>query len=437
MYIIIFNQSGYSKTKDNGHSWEQINNFNWEYLDLGKDVEETADAVVVADDSGKLYATFMRDWNITFKSSSDGGKTWSEPLYISGELQSDKNWMSISPNSPETIFVTFNSNWPYEVHSTDNGKTWTEPNKLDQIDGNYFFACGSVVRSDGTAFIAYAAVLDEEAPGPYTYAKVYSSNDNFASVTIHTIDYWAGYQACPEWADCGTDYLNGGCSLGIDGGDNVYYTYNAYANHGVNSTNTNMEVFLSYMLADASAFSTPVAVSDAPVRGDLVYVSFPLVAGGSMSGDVRVAWMDNRTGMWNLFYRESLDFFSTDETSTNSTRLSNYDKFTFQSSDGFVFPYGDYGSMQVDAQDNTHVVWGEGLGHYAGGTVMYATSANSKKSGSDDDASALSHEQSLVLTGLLSFIGGMILAVLISYLFQFSGKNCAKKSTSPDKKNLV
>jgi hypothetical protein len=419
------------RTKDNGQSWEQINSFNWEYLELGEGIEETADAVVVADDSGTLYATFMRDWNITFKSSSDGGKSWTEPICVSGELQSDKNWMSISPSNPNTIFVTFNSKWPYEVHSTDNGLSWTAPNKLDESDGNYFFACGSVVRSDGTAFIAYAAVLDEEAPGPYTYAKVYSSSDNFATFTTHTIDYWAGYQACPDWADCGTDYLNGGCSMSIDGADNVYYTYNAYADHGVD--HGNMQVFLTYMQASATEFSTPVAVSDAPVSSELVYVSFPLVAGGSKNGDVRVAWMDNRTGMWNLFYRDSSDFFAT---SAASTRLSYYDKFTFQSTDGFVFPYGDYGSMQVDADDNTHVVWGEGLGHYAGGSVMYATSAPFKKHSEDNDASsALTQNQALLVTGVASFLGGAILAGSISY-FLLASSLC-KHDSAQDKKNLV
>ena len=90
---------------------------------------------------------------------------------------------------------------------------------LDYIPGVYFFACGSVVRNDGTVFIAYAAPADGDISGP-SYAKVYSSDDNFETFEEYLIDYWTGGQSCPEWADCSTDFLNGGCSLAIDSDDN-------------------------------------------------------------------------------------------------------------------------------------------------------------------------------------------------------------------------
>ncbi len=181
-------------------------------------------------DNGVLLATYMSDWNITFKRSLNRGQSWSSPIYVSGTLQADKNWISMDPSDQSTLYVTFNSMWPYEVHSFDQGESWSEPLQLDEIEGTYFFGCGSVVRSDGTSFIAYTAVADGNFST--SYARVYSSNDHFSTFTVHQIDYWTGFQECPVWADCGSDYLNGACSLSIDAGDNVYYTYNAYSNHG-------------------------------------------------------------------------------------------------------------------------------------------------------------------------------------------------------------
>lgn len=94
-------------------------------------------------------------------------------------------------------------------------------------------------------------------------------------------------------------------------------------------------------------------MSDTPTASNGVnFVGFPMVAGGLDGGDVRLAWMDNRTGMWNLWYRSSTNYFDPTQGGGNeaqSTRLSNYNKLiSFQNGEGFEFPYGDYGMMIVD-----------------------------------------------------------------------------------------
>jgi hypothetical protein len=393
----------YRRSSDNGATWSQINNFTWEYLDRGEDIGETADPVAVVASNGDLLVTYMSDWNITFKKSTDKGKTWTDRVYVSGTLESDKNWHSVSPTEPNKIFVTFNAlGVPYEVHTIDGGETWSDPQMLDYIPETYFFACGSVVRTDGTVFIAYAAPADGDLSGP-SYVKVYSSDDDFGTMNEYLIDYWTGGQSCPEWADCSTDFLNGGCALAIDSEDNVYYSYNGYANNGVDALG--QQIFISYIRVGDQNFSQPMVVSDNPVSSD-VFVAFPMIAGGLSEGDVRVAWMDNRTGMWNVFYREISDFSALSE----SIRISTYSKFTFENSDGFVFPYGDYGTMVVDSSGYTHIVWGEGLGHYAGGTVMYATQAPEiiVLSSSDDDDEVLSYDAAIAISCIFSFLGGAV-----------------------------
>lgn len=61
-----------------------------------------------------------------------------------------------------------------------------------------------------------------------------------------------------------------------------------------------------------AVFSMPVDVSDAP-RGQGVYQGFVLIAAGtSAAGDVRVAWMDNRTGIVDFLSKVScIHFFFT------------------------------------------------------------------------------------------------------------------------------
>ena len=340
----------FRRTSNYGSNWEIINNFTWEYLDRVKDTTETADSVVIIDKKGVLYATYMRDWNISFSMSENKGQTWTTPLIISSELKADKNWMSIDPINQNKLYATFNSILPYEVHSIDSGKTWSVPHLLDNIDQVYFFSCGSIVRSDGVVFIAYGAIADEGTTSP-SYAIVYSSSNQFQTFKRYEIDYWNGLQPCPEWALCEPDFLNGGCSLSIDSSDNIYYVYNAYPNHGVETKQQG--IYLSYLTPDAVNFTQPILVSDTSnTANDVNFVAFPMVSGGIVSGDVRIAWMDNRTGMWNLWYRSSLNFFDPIKGGGNeaeSIRLSTYDKLTsFQSSNGFEFPYGDYGMMIVD-----------------------------------------------------------------------------------------
>lgn len=415
----------YRQTSDNGVSWNQINDFAWEYLDDGDGIGWTADPVVVMDTAGNLLVTYMSDWNITFRKSSDRGKTWTDRMYVSGDLESDKNWHSVSPLDVNDIYVTFNNvGIPQEVHSRDGGVSWSEPQQLDYIENTYFFACGSVVRSDGTVFHAYAAPVDGNSTD-LSYVKVYSSKDNFVTVDSYLIDYWKGFQACPEWAECETDYLNGGCSMGLDAGGSVYYSYNGYANHG--ESNEGMQIFMSYLAMGESNFSTPVPISDNIVDENVI-VAFPIIAGGNVAGEVRTAWMDNREeGLWNVYYREFSNFLSD---ATDVIRVSNYDKFSFQESEGFTFPYGDYGTMVVDGKGYTHLVWGEGLGHYLGGTVMYSTQApqDFSSSSSGDDDEVLSYKNAVIVSVIVSFLGGALIASAIVYSIFGTKQNSDEQS---------
>jgi hypothetical protein len=246
---------------------------------------------------------------------------------------------------------------------------------------------------------------------------------------VYNISQFKDTQICPEWAECGSDFFTGSSAIAAsqDTDSTVYYMYGGDDTSTEESTETRV-MFTSLSSSDVSdpdaAFAHPVDISDAPLNEN-IYHGFVLLAAGATAGDVRAAWMDNRTGMWNIYYRESTDFGAT--WSSPSVRLSWSTGFSFQDDDGFLFPYGDYGSMIVAPNGMTHIVWGEGLGWYAGGTVMhsYQTKGGSGSNGSDDGEWSDGEWIALyvVITGVVSILVGAVGALFIVGYFNTKGED--------------
>lgn len=253
---------------------------------------------------------------------------------------------------------------------------------------------------------------------------------------MFNISQFKDTQKCPEWAECGSDFFTGSCSIAIsqDSDSTVYYMYGGDDTTTQDSTETRaMFTYLanSDVTDPVTAFAQPVDISDAPLN-EGVYHGFVLLATGATAGDVRAAWMDNRTGMWNIYYRESSDFGAT--WSSPSVRLSWSTGFSFQDEDGFLFPYGDYGSMTVAPNGMTHIVWGEGLGWYAGGTVMHSYQSKSGSSGgSNSEGKAWSEGEWItlyvVVTCVASLVIGAVGALFIVGYFSSKSESTVLLST--------
>jgi len=96
---------------------------------------------------------------------------------------------------------------------------------------------------------------------------------------------------------------------------------------------------------------------------------FPMID-ATGNGDVRIAWMDDRTGRWNTFYKASSDG---GETWTGAQRLSNRaGGAPYKSGRGFKFPYGDYGGLAIDGNGVAHVTWGESRSYIGPGGSWYS-----------------------------------------------------------------
>ena len=89
------------------------------------------------------------------------------------------------------------------------------------------------------------------------------------------------------------------------------------------------------------------------------------------AGDVRVSWMDNRTGLFNTWYRSSSDG---GRSWSEEVQVSQFARgFVYKVRDGYAFTYGDYYGIAWDGS-SVHIAWGEGPDYIGPGNVWYARS---------------------------------------------------------------
>jgi len=161
------------------------------------------------------------------------------------------------------------------------------------------------------------------------------------------------------------DNLNTWASISLDGGKH-------WATHEVFPTSNRFSISLSAGSIDHGlTYSPRVNLSDVPAG---VEHCFPAIAVGRDAGDVRIGWMDKRTGAWNVFYRNSKDGGAD---FSGTVRISSFvPGYPYLTPIGFNLPYGDYFSMVVDTQNNTQVAWGEGPSYAGPGNQWVSHSLN-------------------------------------------------------------
>jgi hypothetical protein len=99
-----------------------------------------------------------------------------------------------------------------------------------------------------------------------------------------------------------------------------------------------------------------------------VNAAFPAAVGVG-DGDVRVWFMDQRTGRWNTWFTTSRDLGATWST---PVRISDATSgTTYKDASGFVEAYGDYGEIDVTSAGKTVAAWGEGPSYLGPGGVWY------------------------------------------------------------------
>ena len=326
-------------------------------------VDGQFDPVLVADDNGDFFAAWMNDFNVHFARSDDNGRTWSQPIKLHGRLAwSDKPWIGVSGDGTD-VYVTFNGpghspGAPYTVSSHDGGRTWSAPIPGVRRNQLYWFAGGLTVTPSGAVFSSQDVYHQDYRGRAFLF--VLRSLDGGRSWDKLPIAISKQGHRCPRGLGCGLGFFGPQIASASDDTGRVYVLWNE-AHRKAGPT----RVYLRWSDTDGQTWSKPVKVS---TRSRRVDSEFPMLA-ATGTGDVRVAWMDDRTGRWNTWYRRSIDGGLT---WSHEVRLSNRPSGApYKSVQGFRFPYGDYGQIDIDDRGRTHAVWGESRSYIGPGGSWY------------------------------------------------------------------
>ena len=320
------------------------------------------DPVFAVDDAGRLFAVWLNNFRVSFARSDDFGRTWTRYVRLDHGLgYSDKPWMAVSPSGRD-VYVTFNGNplgRPYTVASHDGGRTWSPPVAM-ATGGRYWFATGAVVLPDGTVLTSQLA--DVQNYNGRIRLFVTRSTDGGATWTRSLIGTSEDPPRCPRGYGCKLGYLGGQVVIAADDAGTAYVLFtSSVRDHGP------AKVWFRRSTDGGETWSAPRIVVSAPG----VDHEFPMIA-ATGHGDVRVAWMDDRTGRWNTFFRRSTDGGAHWRP---ETRLSNVTgNRPYKHPNGFQFPYGDYGQLAIDGAGRTWAAWGEGTSWNGPGSTWFTHS---------------------------------------------------------------
>jgi BNR repeat protein len=337
---------------DNGQTWSVPTPIDPEATKGGQfDSQIAVDPV----DGRTVWASFLQNSksSIAVMKSTDFGQTWSGPTIVENlQRSTDKDELAVRG---QTIAVAYNAVQKiYAAISHDGGATWTTSLISDGSNQlGWSLGGGAGIDSHGNIFFGFAGYTQNGgAKGPVNLF-VAASYDGGASWSLTTTAVSGAPYPC---ANCGFAFLGAQLTLAIGGDDSVNLLWNST----VDQTNYAPErIFFARSTDGGHTYSARQDVSRAASG---VEHSFPaIIAGGA--GDMRIGWMDTRTGAWNLFYCNSTNGGAT---WSAETRVSGYvPGFSYLTSAGFGLPYGDYFQMAIDSAGATQIGWGES-GSYAG-----------------------------------------------------------------------
>lgn len=327
------------------------------------------DAQIMVDpvDGRTVWASFLQNSKslIAVVKSTDFGETWSAPMLVSNRPPGlDKDELAVRGN---TIVVAYDDNYNTWISiSLDDGKTWATHEVFHtSVLLSISLSAGAAIDSLGDIFISWDSFDQahrKNGDGRSTL-WVSKSTDNGNSWSRKIIDTSG---APPPCNNCGYSFLGAQMALRVGSDDTIYLLWNST----VDLTNFAPErIFFSRSTDHGKSYSSRVGISDAPSG---VEHAFPALATGSAPGDVRLAWMDKRTGEWNVFYRSSADG---GEDFSSTVRVSGFvPGYAYLTTAGFGSPYGDYMSMVVSNENTVQMAFGEGPNYQGPGNIWVSHS---------------------------------------------------------------
>jgi BNR repeat-like domain len=339
-------------SSDNGKTWSAPTPIDPEAIKGGQ-----FDSQIVVDpvDGRTVWASFLQNdkSSIAVMKSTDFGRTWSGPTIVENlQRATDKDELAVRG---QTIAVAYNAVQKiYAAVSHDGGATWT--NSLISNGSNqlgWSLGGGAAIDSHGNIFFGFDGYTQNGgAKGPVNLF-VAASYDGGATWSLTPVAMSGAPYPC---ADCGFAFLGAQLTLAVGGDDSVNLLWNA------TDDQTDYAPERIYFARSTDGGYTYSARQDVSLAQVGVEHAFPAIVAGA-AGDLRIGWMDTRTGAWNLFYRSSANGGAS---WSGETRISGFvPGYSYLTSAGFGLPYGDYFQIAIDATGATQIGWGES-GSYAG-----------------------------------------------------------------------
>ncbi len=351
-------------SSDRGKTWSAPRAIDPEAVTGGQyDAQIAVDSV----DGKTVWVSYLQNnkSSIAVMRSTDFGQTWSAPTIVENlQRSTDKDILAVRG---QTVAVAFNAVQKiYASVSHDGGATW---NTYLINDGStqlgWSLGGGGAIDALGNIFFAFDGYTQNgQAKGPVNLF-VTKSTDGGQTWSLTTVGVSGAPYPC---SNCGFAFLGAQSTMSIGSDDSVYLLWNSTADQ---TDYAPERIYFARSTDHGATYSTRQDVSLAPAG---IEHCFPAITSGASAGDVRIGWMDTRTGSWNLFYRSSGDGGTT---WSPESQVSGYvPGYSYLTTTGFGLPYGDYFQMEVDDAGGTQIAWGES-GSYAGpGNIWVSHSAS-------------------------------------------------------------
>jgi len=333
-----------------------------------------ADPVVAFDAAGNVFVSFLGYGNsgghtdVVAAKSTNGGASFSAVKVNAKDCKNcDHEKIAVTGNG---IYIAYSqAGYHFIARSGDGGTTWTQ--QLVRSSGNVAFAEGMVVDASNNVYIAWGDCRSSNCTGtPAADYLVSKTTAGTLATTFSTVGTGDQGPDCP-FSSCGFAYFGAQDDIAIDAAGTLYV---AWQDGQVPTTRKSPPIVNVSKSTDGGQTWTLLGREDdktaSGCAGSACYALFPEITAGA-TGSVYLAWMDDRSGSpldhangWNVWLR----------TSTNGgaswsagQRMSAYDPSQSQSQpSGFLFPYGDYFGLELNACGAPELTWGEGH-DYAGG----------------------------------------------------------------------
>ena len=321
------------------------------------------DAQVVVDpvDGRTAYAAWLQNGksDTVVARSDDFGATWSMVVADHTNAGTDKPILAVRGDD---VYVGYNhvqKVWVSASH--DGGHSFTSVNINHNGKLGWSLAGGGAVDPAGRIYFAWAGYEQNgQASGPVNL-YISRSTDGGSTWANRLVDVSQSPPDCSAY-QCGWAYLGAQITMATDEAGTLYALWN------MGTVPQGPERIYFARSTDAGiTWSAKKNVSLAPAGAAH---AFPAIVAGD-AGDVRIAWMDARSGvLWNTYYRRSGNGGNT--WSAEQDLSTFVPGFSYIQPAGFGYPFGDYFEMDLDPHGDAHVIWGEGLNYQTPGSIWYA-----------------------------------------------------------------